>query len=127
MEGRTHEAVLLHRLVANLTVQEKAGLFVSRAAGVERIGWKEYNWWSESLHGVARDPDSPASCAPNCAATSFPQIGLVACSLNRSLWHAMGDVTSTEGRGKNNPLLGGLYQGLTFWAPNVNIYRDPVR
>ena len=127
LEGRTHEAVLLHRLVANLTVQEKAGLFVSRAAGVERIGWKEYNWWSESLHGVARDPDAPASCAPNCAATSFPQIGLVACSLNRSLWHAMGDVTSTEGRGKNNPLLGGLYQGLTFWAPNVNIYRDPVR
>jgi beta-glucosidase-like glycosyl hydrolase len=84
-------------------------------------------------------------------ATSFPQIGLVACSMNRTLWHAMGDTTSTEGRGKNNPLLGGLYQGLTFWAPvstykrapsqsiasmlvftecvragqNVNIYRDP--
>jgi beta-glucosidase-like glycosyl hydrolase len=62
---------------------------------------------SESLHGVARDG----------MATSFPQIGLVACSMNRTLWHAMGDTTSTEGRGKNNPLHGGLYQGLTFWAP----------
>ena len=102
-------------LVANLTRPEKAGLLQSAAAAVPRIGWPEYNWWSESLHGVARDG----------VATSFPQIGLVASSHNRTLWHAIGDATSTEGRGKNNGLAGGLYQGLTFWAPNVNIFRDP--
>jgi len=82
---------------------------------VPRIHWPRYNWWSEALHGVARDG----------LGTSFPQIGLVAASMNRSLWHAIGDVTSTEGRGKNNALKGGMYQGLTFWAPNVNIFRDP--
>jgi hypothetical protein len=93
-------------LVAGLSREEKAELFASNASGIERIGWPKYNWWSESLHGVARDG----------MATSFPQIGLVACSMNRTLWHAIGDTTATEGRGKNNPLLGGLYQGLTFWA-----------
>ena len=54
-------------------------------------------------------------------ATSFPQIGLVAASYNRTQWHAIADVISTEGRGKNNALKGNIYQGLTFWAPNVNV------
>jgi beta-glucosidase len=102
-------------LVASLTPDEKSGLFASKMSAIPRIFWPEYNWWSEALHGVARDG----------VATSFPQIGLVGSSLNRSLWHAIADATSTEGRGKNNGLLGGLYQGLTFWAPNVNIFRDP--
>lgn len=97
------------RLVADLSPAEKATLFTNGASGVERIHWPKYNWWSEALHGVARDG----------VGTSFPQIGLVAASYNRSLWHAIADVTSTEGRGKNNGLKGGMYQGLTFWAPNV--------
>jgi beta-glucosidase len=84
-------------------------LFTNGASGGERIHWPKYNWWSEALHGVARDG----------VGTSFPQIGLIAASYNRTLWHAVGDVTSTEGRGKNNKLEGGMYQGLTFWAPNV--------
>lgn len=100
-------------LVANLSIDEKAGLFQSKAAAIPRIGWPEYNWWSEALHGVARDG----------VATSFPQIGLIASSYNRTLWRAIGDATSTEGRGKNNLLQGGLYQGLTFWAPNINVSR----
>lgn len=102
------------RLVANLSKAEKSTLFTNGASGVERIHWPKYNWWSEALHGVARDG----------LGTSFPQIGLVAASYNRTLWHAIGDVTSTEGRGKNNKLQGNIYQGLTFWAPNVNIFRD---
>jgi hypothetical protein len=101
-------------LVANLSKAEKSTLFTNGASAVDRIHWPKYNWWSEALHGVARDG----------LGTSFPQIGLVAASYNRTLWHAIGDVTSTEGRGKNNKLQGGMYQGLTFWAPNVNIFRD---
>lgn len=103
--------------MANLSKAEKSVLFTNGASGVDRINWPKYNWWSEALHGVARDG----------VGTSFPQIGLVAASMNRTLWHEIGDVTSTEGRGKNNDLKGGMYQGLTFWAPNVNIFRDPVR
>lgn len=102
-------------IVSNLTLEEKAGLLVNGAAGVPRIHWPMYNWWSEALHGVARDG----------VGTSFPQIIGIGSSLNRSLWSAMAEVTSTEGRGKNNKARGGLYQGLTFWAPNVNIFRDP--
>jgi len=102
-------------LVANLTLDEKSVLFVNSAGAVPRIGWPAYQWWSEALHGVARDG----------VATSFPQICGVAASYNKSLWHMIGDVTSTEGRGKNQEYTGKMYDGLTFWAPNVNIFRDP--
>merc|ERR1712166_903050 len=102
-------------LVANLTNDEKSVLFVNGAGAVPRIGWPAYQWWSEALHGVARDG----------VATSFPQICGVAASYNRSLWHMIGDATSTEGRGKNQEYSGQMYHGLTFWAPNVNIFRDP--
>ena len=81
-----------------------------------RIQWPAYNWWSEALHGVARSG----------LATSFPQIQGVSASYNRTLWKAIGEVTSTEGRGKNNDRgVTSIYHGLTFWAPNVNIFRDP--
>lgn len=102
-------------LVANLTKEEKSVLFVNGAGAVPRINWPAYQWWSEALHGVARDG----------LATSFPQICGVAASYNKTLWHAIGDVTSTEGRGKNNEYTGKMYHGLTFWAPNINIFRDP--
>merc|ERR1712195_13494 len=102
-------------LVANLTNDEKSVLFVNGAGAVPRIGWPAYQWWSEALHGVARDG----------VATSFPQICGVAASYNRSQWHKIGDATSTEGRGKNQEYSGQMYHGLTFWAPNVNIFRDP--
>jgi len=102
-------------IVAGLTADEKSALFRNQVGSIERIQWPRYNWWSEALHGVARDG----------LGTSFPQIIGVASSLNRSLWLALGELTSTEGRGKNNDLRGEIYQGLTFWAPNVNIFRDP--
>ena len=65
--------------------------------------------WSEALHGVARDG----------VATSFPQICGIGATYNKTLFHTMGDVVGTEARGKNNPLKGNIYQGLTLWAPNV--------
>lgn len=102
-------------VVANLNDTEKSGILVNGAAGIPRINWPAYQWWSEALHGVARDG----------VATSFPQICGVGASYNRTLFHAIGDVTSTEGRGKNNDVQGNMYKGLTFWAPNVNIFRDP--
>ena len=74
-----------------------------------------YDWSSEALHGIARD--GPA--------TSFPQICGVGASGNRTLWHEIATAISTEGRGKNNVLSGNRYGGLTFWAPNINIVRDP--
>eukprot|EP00912_Choanoflagellata_sp_UC4_P002009 UC4_evm6s1289 len=105
----------VNALIANLTNEEKSVLFVNGAGAIDRIGWPAYQWWSEALHGVARDG----------LATSFPQICGVAASMNKSLWHSIGDVTSTEGRGKNQQYTGQMYHGLTFWAPNINIFRDP--
>jgi beta-glucosidase-like glycosyl hydrolase len=102
-------------LVSNLTDEEKAGLFVNSASAVKRINWPGYNWWSEALHGIARDG----------LGTSFPQICGIGATYNKTLFHSMGEVVSTEARGKNNALDGKLYHGLTLWAPNVNIFRDP--
>ena len=103
-------------LVTALRPEEKAVLLVNAAGAVPRLGLPAYNWWSEALHGVARDTG---------VATSFPQIIGVASSYNTSLFHLLGTLTGTEARGKNNQLDGKLYHGLTMWAPNVNIFRDP--
>jgi len=73
------------------------------------------DWSSEALHGIARDG----------LATSFPQTCGVGASGNRTLWKEIATAISTEGRGKNNGLKGNRYGGLTFWAPNINIVRDP--
>ena len=73
-------------IVANLTIKEKAGLFVNEAEPVPRLELPAYNWWSEALHGVARDG----------LATAYPQICGVAASLNRSLFFAIGEATGVE-------------------------------
>jgi hypothetical protein len=102
-------------LIAALRPSEKAGLLVNGASAVPRLGLPAYNWWSEALHGVARDG----------VATSFPQIIGVSSSYNTSLFKMLGELSGTEARGKNNALSGATNQGLTMWAPNVNIFRDP--
>ena len=96
-------------IVSYLTPEEKSGLLVNGASDVKRVDWPKYNFWSEALHGVARDG----------LATSFPQICGVASSLNRTLFHLVGNVTGNEARGMNNGLRGNIYQGLTMWAPNI--------
>ena len=86
---------------------------------IERLGIPEYNWWNEALHGVARAG----------VATVFPQAIGLAATFDTDLIEKIGDVVSTEGRGKFNEFSKkgdhGIYKGLTFWAPNVNIFRDP--
>lgn len=106
-------------LVAKMTVEEKASQLRYDAPAIERLGVPAYNWWGEALHGVARAG----------VATSFPQAVGMAASFDTELLHKAGDVAATEGRAKYNALSAendrDIYKGLTFWSPNVNIFRDP--
>lgn len=106
-------------IIKNLSVQEKIDQLMNAAPGIERLDIKPYNYWNEALHGVAR----------NGRATVFPEpIGLGA-TFDPALVHKIGDIVATEGRAKYNAAqkIGnhGIYAGLTFWSPNVNIFRDP--
>ncbi|KAF5771941.1 putative glycosidase [Helianthus annuus] len=109
-------------LVKRLTLQEKAGSIVSMTDSIPRLGIPSYGWWSEALHGVSDTGPSTwfnASVIPG--ATSFPQVILTAASFNESLFYSIGKVVSTEARAMYNTGVAGL----TFWSPNVNIFRDP--
>lgn len=106
-------------LVSQMTLEEKIGQMVHEAEEIERLNIKSYNWWNEALHGVARAG----------IATVFPQsIGLGA-TFNFELIEKIGNVISTEARAKYNISQrvkdNGIYKGLTYWSPNVNIFRDP--
>ncbi|KAJ8426315.1 hypothetical protein Cgig2_011986 [Carnegiea gigantea] len=108
-------------LVGRLTLQEKVGFLVSGATAVQRLGIPKYEWWSEALHGVSYvGPGTHFSSAVP-GATSFPQVITTAASFNTSLFEAIGKVVSTEARAMYNLGLAGL----TYWSPNVNIFRDP--
>lgn len=106
-------------LVGQMTVEEKASQLRYDAPAVERLGVPAYNWWGEALHGVARAG----------VATSFPQAIGMAATFDVELLQKAGDVAATEGRAKYNALSAendrDIYKGLTFWSPNVNIFRDP--
>jgi beta-glucosidase len=106
-------------LVSRLTLEEKAGQMLHEAPAVERLGIPAYNWWNEGLHGVARAG----------IATVFPQaIGLAAMWNDRRL-HEVAVAISDEARAKHHEFARhddrGYYKGLTFWSPNINIFRDP--
>lgn len=107
-------------LIAQMTIEEKASQLVNQARELPRLGVPSYNWWSEALHGVAG----------NGYATVFPEpIGLAA-TFDAPAIKAMGEAIGTEGRVKWNLIekAGGkhnIMQGLTFWSPNINIFRDP--
>lgn len=106
-------------LVGKMTVEERVSQLRYDAPAIERLGIPAYNWWGEALHGVARAG----------VATSFPQAVGMAASFDTELLHKAGDVAATEGRAKYNALSAendrDIYKGLTFWSPNVNIFRDP--
>jgi beta-glucosidase len=106
-------------LVSRLTLEEKIMQMQYNAPAVPRLGIPEYNWWNECLHGVAR----------NGIATVFPQAIGMAATWNPELIHHEADIISTEARAKYYEAIGkdehGIYQGLTFWSPNINIFRDP--
>ncbi|TBN16441.1 glycoside hydrolase family 3 protein [Hyunsoonleella pacifica] len=106
-------------LIAQMTLKEKVSQMRYDAPAIERLGIPEYNWWNECLHGVARAGE----------ATVFPQgIGMGA-TWNAPLIFEMGEAVSDEARAKHHKAVSegkrGIYQGLTFWTPNINIFRDP--
>lgn len=106
-------------LVAQMTLEEKAFQMLHGAPAVERLGIKAYNWWNEALHGVARAG----------LATVFPQAIGLAATFDEDFLEKVADAISTEGRAKFNAQQKyddtDIYKGLTFWSPNVNIFRDP--
>ena len=106
-------------VIAQMTLDEKISMMMNSTPGVERLGIKPYDWWNEGLHGVAR----------NGRATVFPEpIGLGA-TFNPGLIWSIGNAVSDEGRAKFDIARSvgnySRYSGLTFWAPNINIFRDP--
>ena len=106
-------------LVAQMTLEEKASQLRYDSPAMERLNIPAYNWWNEALHGVARAG----------TATSFPQAIGMAATFDEELLRTVADVVSTEGRAKYNEQSRhgdrDIYKGLTFWSPNVNIFRDP--
>ncbi|MFD0991123.1 glycoside hydrolase family 3 C-terminal domain-containing protein [Mariniflexile jejuense] len=106
-------------LVTRMSLDEKINQLMDYAPAIERLGIPEYNWWNESLHGVARAG----------YATVFPQSISIAASWNKDLIFNVANAISDEARAKHHEYLRrgehGMYQGLTFWSPNINIFRDP--
>jgi len=106
-------------LVAQMTLEEKMSQLIYGAPAIERLGIPAYNWWNEGLHGVARAG----------VATSFPQAIALAAMFDREELKAVSRATALEGRAKYNEFTKhddrDIYKGLTFFSPNINIFRDP--
>lgn len=106
-------------IVDKLTLEEKVFQTIHRAPAIKEYGIKAYNWWNEALHGVARAG----------VATVFPQAIGLAATFDEDFLEEVADAISEEGRAKYNMQQKyndtDIYKGLTFWAPNVNIFRDP--
>ncbi|KAL2643286.1 hypothetical protein R1flu_010873 [Riccia fluitans] len=107
-------------LISRLDLDEKIEQLGNTAPGLPRLGIPSYEWWQEALHGVANSPGVTFD-GPIKAATSFPQPILTAASFNDTLFNSVAKVVSTEARAMYNS----GQTGLTFWSPNVNIFRDP--
>uniref|UniRef100_A0A2P2JCZ8 Uncharacterized protein MANES_13G104300 n=3 Tax=Rhizophora mucronata TaxID=61149 RepID=A0A2P2JCZ8_RHIMU len=109
-------------LISLLTLPEKIRQLSDNASGIPRLGIPSSEWWSESLHGIATNgPGVSFSRGPISSATGFPQVIVTAAAFNRTLWFLIASAIATEARAMYN--VG--QAGLTFWAPNVNIFRDP--
>ena len=106
-------------LAGQLTTEEQLWLLNHNSPGIKRLNIPEYNWWNEALHGVARAG----------TATVFPVPIALAATFNERLVKEIGGLISTEGRAKYNEYSRkgdrGIYKGLTYWSPNINIFRDP--
>ncbi|KAF1720309.1 beta-glucosidase [Pseudoxanthomonas wuyuanensis] len=106
-------------LVSRMTLEEKAAQMQNDAPAIERLGVPAYDWWNEALHGVARAG----------GATVFPQAIGMAATFDVPLMDQISEAISDEARAKHHEFAArgqrGRYQGLTFWSPNINIFRDP--
>ena len=119
MIDRAKARAWAHDLVSQMTLEEKASQLRYEAPGIPRLGIPAYNWWNEALHGVARAG----------TATVFPQAIGLAAMFDEDFQQRIADVIATEGRAKYNGQAAhgdrDIYKGLTFWSPNINIFRDP--
>lgn len=119
MRDRKEAQAKAKALVAQMTVEEKASQLKYDAPAIERLGVPAYNWWNEALHGVARAG----------TATMFPQPVAMASMFDEAVMQKIGDVVATEARAKYNEAVQhgdhDIYKGLTFWSPNINLFRDP--
>ena len=106
-------------LVERLTLEEKVSQMLHQSPKIERLGIPAYNWWSEALHGVARAG----------VATVFPQAIGMAATFDKELIEKVASIISDEARAKHHEFVRSndydIYKGLTFWSPNINIFRDP--
>jgi len=106
-------------LLSRMTLEEKASQLLSASPGIDRLGVPAYDWWNECLHGVARAG----------RATVFPETIGVAATWDTDLVFRMATAISDEARAKHHEFVRrgkrGIYQGLTFWTPNINLFRDP--
>ena len=106
-------------LTAQMTLEEKVSQTLYNAPAIPRLGIPAYNWWNEALHGIARAG----------TATVFPQAIAMAAAFDEEMMEKVGEAVSTEARAKYNAQCAAgdrdIYKGLTCWAPNVNIFRDP--
>jgi beta-glucosidase len=108
----------IHDLLSQMTLEEKASQMQDVSVAIPRLGVPGYNWWNEALHGVARRG----------IATVFPQAIALGATWDTELLQQVGDTIATEGRAKFNesPTQDKKrYFGLTYWSPNINIFRDP--
>ena len=109
----------IESLLEAMTLEEKTSQLLYTSKAIPRLGIPEYNWWNECLHGIARAG----------RATIFPQALGMATAFNTELMEKIAGVISDEGRAKYNKAVSegnrGQYMGLTYWTPNINIFRDP--
>jgi beta-glucosidase len=106
-------------LISRMTLDEKASQLVNQARAIPRLGVPAYDWWSEALHGVARGG----------IATVFPQAIGLAATWDPDLIHQTATVIGVEARAHHHDAVAhgrrDIFEGLTFWSPNINIFRDP--
>jgi len=109
----------MNDLIGRMTLEEKVSQMRDHAAAIPRLGLPKYDWWNEGLHGVAFAG----------YATNFPQVIGMAATWDTDMVHRMAETVSTEARAKYNEAMRTddheMFFGLTFWAPNINIFRDP--
>ncbi|HTJ14001.1 MAG TPA: glycoside hydrolase family 3 C-terminal domain-containing protein [Dinghuibacter sp.] len=107
-------------LVSRMTLEEKVSQMMNNSPAIDRLDIPAYNWWNEGLHGVARTSKH---------ATVFPQAIGNAATFDELNLHNMATMISIEARALHNEFVRegkrGIYEGLTFWSPNINIFRDP--
>lgn len=119
MQNREEARRRAKELVSQMTLEERASQLRYDAPPIRRLGIPAYNWWNEALHGVARAG----------AATSYPQAVGLAATFDTELLGEVASAIAEEGRAKYNAFSQkndrDIYKGLTFWSPNVNIFRDP--